>query len=391
MIEIHPAKIEYRENSIIISSNVRYGGNDHLLWYKYSSEFSDYIVTENLDAFVVGLIFLGLKRNEDILVKGQISEKLLYSLNNYLIPALVLSNPEFESIRIIADEINSENLNKGKISGTGLSLGIDSLATYYDHQNENGSYKIDYFTFFNGGSHGDMGGGNAHKVYLDRLKKVKEFAFEAGKKVIAVDSNLSEILQMNFQQTHSLRNISFVLHLQKLFKNYFYASAYRFDHFSLNGKDTSDADFFYLRLLDTESTNFYSSVAQLSRVERTLLISKHKETFGYLDVCLDLYKNNNWVNCSKCHKCMRTQLTLDLAGKLNLYHQVFDIETYNKNRSRYIGELFLKKYDSALDQEVRAYLKNQNLKIGGQEYLAGINSFLNDQKNKLKKKIKKIL
>ncbi len=388
MIVINTPQIETEGDFVIISAEIEINEVIEKLWYKFPVEFKKFFVTENVDAFLVGLLFLALKSGNDITLKAPVSARLFYTLRNYLIPALTLSNPQFYKIKIFAQELNYEDLNTGKIAGTGLSCGIDSFATYYDHIKETGPYEINYFTFFNVGSHLDFGGEEARKIYYNRLKSVNEFAQKEGKEVISVDSNLSEVLKMNFQQTHSLRSISCVLHLQKLFKNYYYASAYRFDHFILNSKDTSDFDLFNVQMLSTESTNFFASAAQYSRLERTLMVAEHPETYQKLDVCTNPSLQSDFVNCSTCYKCLRTQLTLDFANKLELYKDVFDINKYYKIKDQYIGQLITKNKKSPLDKEVIEFLKLHNYKPSTIIYYYGVTSWLIFHKIKFKKLIR---
>src|SRR5690606_22797303 len=157
--------------------------------------------------------------------------------------------------------------------------------------------------------------------------------------ILKIDSNISEVLQMNFLQTNTLRNISAILHLQKLFKNYYLASKNRFDIFYLNPADNQDYDILTLNLLSTESTTFYSAVSWMRRSEKTQFISQFEETYGLLDVCVNPNHNGRKINCSECFKCLRTLLTLDLYGKIDLYYAVFDIEKYLKNKKIYIAEI----------------------------------------------------
>ncbi|TDN89161.1 hypothetical protein DET49_10777 [Salegentibacter sp. 24] len=391
MIVINKPKLFIEAEFVIISSEINIFEEKEILWYKFPVEFQNYLVTENLDAFLVGLLFLGLKNGYDIRLESQVSEKLYYNLTHYLIPALCLANPALTRIEILPKELNGQNLNTGNIAGTGLSCGIDSFATYYDHIKENGRFSIGYFTFFNVGSHGDMGGERARKVYKERLHAVREFAMGENKKVITVDSNLSEILQVNFQKSHSLRSISCVLHLQKLFRNYYYASAYRFDHFKLNLIDTSDSDIFNLNMLSTESTSFYSSVAQLSRVERSQLVSQNPSTYPFLDVCTNPWIDKPYLNCSYCYKCLRTQLTLEIGDNLKFYNQVFDLKKYQEIKYKYIGELLGKNGKSPLDQELIAYLKERNYHLPTKVYIYGLLYRYNFYKLKLKRYFKEII
>lgn len=389
MIVINAPQIEKEGDFVVISAEIEINEVIEKLWYKFPLEFKKFLVIENVDAFLVGVLFLGLKSGNDITLKGPVSARLFYTLRHYLIPALTLANPEFHKIKIFPQQLNHEDLNTGKIAGTGMSCGVDSFATFFDHLKEAEPYKINYFTFFNVGSHLDFGGEKARKIYQNRLKSVNEFAKNEGKEVISVDSNLSEILKMNFQQTHSLRSISCVLHLQKLFKNYYYASAYRFDHFKLNSKDTSDFDLFNVQMLSTESTNFFASVAQYSRVERTIIVAEHPETYNKLDVCTNPSLQSDFINCSSCYKCLRTQLTLDIATKLDMYKDVFDINRYYKIKEQYIAQLLTKNNKSPLDLEVIEFLKLHNYKLSAYIYYYEVTFWLNIHKKKFKKLIKK--
>ena len=358
MIVIQKPFIEKENEFVRIAAKFQAEDINDELWYRVPAKFEKFLVTENLDAFLVALLFLALKNGEDIKVEGAISARLLYSVNHYLIPALRLANPKYKAIKVIAKEVNEKDLNTGRVAGTGLSCGVDSFATYYDHINEEGPYKIEFFTFFNAGSHGS-GGEKTRKVFHKRLKEIQKFADKAGKEVITVDSNLSEILMMKFQRTNTLRNASCVLLLQKLFKNYYSASKNRFDYFKLHNYDTQDYDSLTLNLLSTESTNFFSAVANFTRVERTDLISNFEKTYDHLNVCTSPHSSGTKINCSKCRKCQRTALTLDLLGKLHLYDRVFDLKTYEEHKDLFIGHIIASRNDNQINGEIFALLKEK--------------------------------
>ena len=391
MIYIHPPEIEDQDGYAVISSVIETGTEKETLWYKFSEKYKKYLVTENLDAFLVGVLFLALRTGNDIELGAPASARLIYTLNHYLIPAMTLANPEFRPIKIFAKKLNYNNLNAAKVAGTGMSCGIDSFATYIEHLEEEQPYKIEYLTFFNVGSHLDFGGEKSRTIYEKRLEAVINFAAEENLDVISVDSNLSEILKMNFQQTHSLRSISCVLHLQKLFQNYYYSTAYRLDHFELNPKDTSDYDTLNLQMLSTESTTFFPAAAQYSRVERTLLVANYPGSFQTLDVCTDPPMNSSYLNCSACYKCLRTQLTLDLAGKLQEYEKVFNLEIYKREKEKYIGSLLSKKKRSVLDKEVLKYMKEMRHRFSIGTYFYTTGAWWSSYTGALKKKLKRQL
>lgn len=390
MITIEETKVERRGEHIFLSSNFDVDGVSQSLWYKFPLNFEKFIVTERLDTFTIALLFLGLKTGNDIKVNGVLSARLEYTLNHYLIPALCLANSDLKKIRVIAREVNSLDLNFGEIAGTGMSCGVDSLATYYDHINEKGCYKIRYFTFFNVGSHGDFGGDKARSKYLSRLNSIKNFVNLTNVELITVDSNISEILKMNFQQTNTLRNVSVILALQKLFRNYYLASKNRFDYFKLHKLDTQDYDSLILSFLSTESTTFYSAVQNYNRVERTQLISNFEATYMSLDVCTNLAGGNELKNCTRCKKCLRTALTLDLLGQLNKYKEVFDLVIYRKLKYDYIGEIIATKNTNQINNDIFKLLEisNDQKSYNFYMYKFKINTWTTQIKKKIKLKLK---
>jgi hypothetical protein len=254
--------------------------------------------------------------------------------------------------------------------------------------NEINSFKIEFFTFFNVGSHGDYGGDNARKIFWDRFNNISEFAKKVDKELVTVDSNLSEILEMKFQETYNLRTISCTLLLQKLFKNYYYSSGTRFDHYQFNKNEIADIDMLVIPNLSTESTSIFVSALRYSRIERTDLISRFPESYNHLDVCTHPNsKNEKSLNCSGCYKCLRTMLTLELLGKLDLYSNVFDIQKFRSSKNNYIGWLMTKKKKLTLDRELIKYYKQKesiNLKI----YFFQIKNFFYRKKKEVKKILK---
>ncbi|MUP44165.1 hypothetical protein E0K83_00210 [Gramella sp. BOM4] len=358
MLIIEKPVLNTRDGKTTVSVQFEMDKQKKELWYSFPNEYENFIVTEQSDAFVVGLLFLGLKTGNDIKINTPISSKLFYSLNHYIIDALCLVNDQYKKIKILPSSLSQTDFNFGNTASTGLSCGIDSLATYFDHNDEVDPYKINYFTFFNVGSHGDHGGENARSIFHERFSNVAAFAKKVNKEVITVDSNLSEILQMKFQETYNLRTISCALLFQKLFKNYYYSSGTRFDHFGFNNAEIADLDMLIIPNLSTESTSFFVSALKYSRIDRTELISQFSETYDHLDVCTHPIRNEREkINCSECYKCQRTMLTLDLLGKLDLYSSVFDVQKFRRNKKKYIGWLLSKKKKLTLDRELINYIK----------------------------------
>lgn len=390
MIILYPPSFKSLGEKVMLFSKYSLDGEPYTLWYKFPKKYRDYLVVERLDAFLVGLLFLGLKTGKDIYVKGHVSHRLYYSINHYLIEILCAANPSYKKIKIIVEELNKRDLNMVNSAGTGLSCGVDSFATYYDHIEEDGNFEIKYFTFFDVGSHGVFKGKRAGEIFNERLNNSSEFAKKVGKELITVESNLSEVLDLPFQATNTLRNISCVLNLQKLFKNYYFASSYPYKYFKLDPSDTTYYDIWNLHLLSTESTTFFSSVPGLTRIEKTALISNFQTTYNFLDVCLSPNKDYDFKNCTRCEKCLRTALTLDLLDKLENYNEVFDLNAYGRQKDSYIAKVLYTRKTNIFSEELYALLKKKNI-LTKTHYYAKVKYGLELKWLRFKKSIKVVI
>ncbi len=380
---IHQSVIKKRNYDTYLEIPFQLKGVEKTLWFKISSEYKAYVVTENQDAAVVSLLALAMLNDENIHVKGKISAKLFYTINTYLIKALHLANNEYHLIKVTADKFNYNSFLNNKNAATGLSCGIDSFSTISTHLDLDEVYKIKYFTFFNAGSHGGFGRGDTQKIFQKRLDNIKKYAHSVNIPVIQIESNIGEHISLKFQKLHSIFQLSCVLVLQKLISVYYYSSAYRFDYFKISKDDTSSWDILLIQYLKTESTSFYSSMAQMTRLERTGLVANYEPSNKFLDVCVNpLTSPKN--NCSKCEKCIRTLISLELKGVKERYKDVFDFEVYDKYKDKFISSLIFKKEKDQIYLELLVALK-VNKRIHLKHYYIYLVFIL---KKRIKKKLK---
>ena len=173
-------------------------------------------------------------------------------------------------------------------------------------------------------------------MFNARLDFVKKYAYENNFKLVRVDSNLSEFLNMSFLATHTYRSLSAVLSLQKLFKTYYYSSGRTFNEFSLSRgkKDCTAYDLLNAHCFSNENTKFYITGSTQTRIEKINIISNYKPTYKYLNVCV-----KEDYNCSHCEKCLRTMLGLYALNKIDLYKDVFDLDDFYKNINKRLAYL----------------------------------------------------
>ena len=86
-----------------------------------------------------------------------------------------------------------------------------------------------------------------------------------------------------------------------------------------------------------------------TRVEKTKFISQSSEALSLVNVCDRLEVEFGYLNCSECQKCLRTMVTIDLAGKANAEDcPNFDWTNYSPEK---LASVFLHDQGEALKVE----------------------------------------
>ena len=91
--------------------------------------------------------------------------------------------------------------------------------------------------------------------------------------------------------------------------------------------------------LSTERMRFQSSGAGLPRIEKMEKTAGYSPARTLLDVCVAPQKMRAWTkppHCSRCWKCARAMVNLDVLGKLDDSGAVFDVPHYRKNKREYL-------------------------------------------------------
>ncbi|MFJ8247731.1 hypothetical protein [Peribacillus asahii] len=335
MITIHKPEIKKIDKSVQLQAVIKIGEKEDTLWFEVENKYGEFLTDERADAFVVGLLWKALEYGYDIHVLSPMSERLYYTVNTFLIP-IISQIHNYKKINVICEQLASKPISNTGAVGTGLSCGIDSFSTIYEHlkSDKPKNYQITHLTFFNNGSHGPHGKEKTRSLFEQRINISRACASDIGKELIIVNSNISKIVSLNFQATHTLRNMSAVLALQKLFNVYYYSSTYHLKDFKFSTKDSAFYDIFNLSMISTESVSLFSSCTNLTRVEKTRLVSNFEPAHKYLNVC-----TRAGSNCGKCNKCLRTLLTLEIIGALEKFETVFDLNLYYQNRSKFIKKV----------------------------------------------------
>ena len=315
--------------------DVRSSAGPEALWYSLPGEFGD-LMSESCDAPLAALLVPAMARGEDVHVDGAVSETLLDELSRPYQRVLRHLLPSLRPIDIYPAETRSGDRRPPGVA-TGFSGGVDSYCTLADYHYFDAppATKITHLLFNNVGSHGAGG----ERLFRERYDALKQAADRTRLPFVMVNSNLDEFYKglFTFQETHTLRNASVALLLQEGVGRFIYSSTYCLpDVFVGPTYDMAHSDPVALPLLSTDRVEMRSVGGEYTRVEKTLRIADVPETHETLEVCV---REERVGNCSECWKCMRTLLTLEIAGLIERYAAAFDLDRYRRRRSRYLGEV----------------------------------------------------
>lgn len=353
MLTIHRPEIVESGDSVRLQAAFDCGDVHNTLWFSTTKEYGKYLCHERGDAFLVAMLLYAVNHNEDITLEVPVSERLYYTLSRHFTQALTTLFPGSRKVKIICD-IASTPLSSENAVGTGLSCGIDSFCTVTEHMDEAcpPNYRLTHLTFFNVGASGDYGGDYARELFHKRIDAVKPCADELGLPLVTLDSNISEILDMNFVPSHTYRNVAGVLALQKLFSIYYYSSSSPVKQFHFDASAAGNYETYLLDMLSSDNVKFYSTGEIYSRVEKTAIVATNPLSYKYLNVCVAAE-----TNCSRCHKCQRTLTALDVLGKLELYNRVFDISDYQERKGKYFGTVMSENTSNHFNEEIYAEMR----------------------------------
>ena len=348
------------------------------LFFRVEKKYKDYLCADRADAFIAAILFYAMVCGEDIISEAPVSDEILYKCNHQLIPLLCNARSGFKRIFVHADTSVERFLNTPSGVATGMSCGVDSFASLQKHHFDDipNKYKLTHLTYFDAG--------NVYRLFdeeekdeeilYDRLESTASIKCENARKVatavgldfVSVYSNIDRALYRGaYMHSAVYRNCACALALQKLF-GFYINSTEGFPVFypSLKG-GSAEYELAILNSFSNKNLEFLLGCIEQTRFERTEKIADNPIVQQNLDVCW------NFSSCGVCGKCYRTQLTLEVLGKLDLFKNVFDVEKYNKNRKiAYAWLLHYKK--SAFNSEIIKEAKRRNVKIPKISYLISI-------------------
>ena len=354
-----------KDNKLI--SKIEYDNKTYDLFFQVEDEYREYLCDNNCNSFLIALLPFIVKHNYDVEVRGKISSKLYYQLMMYLIPMLCTA---FDKHQINIDcELTNETYNSKGV-GASISCGVDSFYTLFKHQKLKDKYNnITHLCFFNAGSNGK--GEKGRNLFKTRIQNIKKFCLDYNYNFVTVDTNINELIMMGHEMRHTFTTLSCVYALEKLFKIYYFASGFGFDGSHIDENDTAFYDVLNTQCLSNENITFYCSGMEATRMDKIKYISNFSETYNWLNVCI----GDEWNNCGKCKKCIRTMTALESIGKLDHYKNVFDLNYYYNNKAKILSTVIIGNRDKIQHEfynEILKSYKQNKIKIPIMAYILSL-------------------
>lgn len=364
-----------------ISSMERYTGYEKMyqyrpgkfeLWYETEKKNVKGLCTERNDAFVLAILYFAMMTGEDICSQAPLSCEFVHSVNTQIVPLHCNEESGYKTIRVTGEQVIEVLETEGE-KGTGISCGVDSLETVFRYLESDMDvvHRLTCVCLFNAGAFHYMPemkeciAGNmtikewderAHEQFLSVCEEGKKVADELSLRFISVDSNISDLYQGVYLQSHAYRNCSAVLALEKMFGYYYYASEGVPDK-EWSGLENDASDNVWL--FSTETVRFYVGGWGETRIDKIKYLSKYEVAKKYIHVCCE-----ESFNCGRCGKCFRTLFILDLLGKLDEFSAAFvDVEFYKKKKWKKFVWLLDKKEEDHYVADIMAYVKKNNIHI----------------------------
>jgi hypothetical protein len=351
---ISQPQISRNHRTVTWSSQVSFDdeGSARQLTYELPAEYGD-LLTRRSDAALAALLVPAMRRGETVNLAGAVTDEFFQQVRTDYSHVLARQLAGLRPVTIEAAELCPPEFPASGVA-TGFSAGIDSFCVLADHYLEDipTRLRVSHLLFNDVGSHGRGG----QRLFRQRFERIAPVAAEFGLPIVPVRSNLDGFYTESFQRTHTLRNASVALLLQGGIGRFLYASAFPYSVVEVQPTyDMAYSDPVSLPLLSTTAIRLLSAGSNYTRVEKTMRVSEVPKSHDHLDVCVDPDARDR--NCSKCWKCLRTLLTLEIGGVLHLYRHSFDLSLYSAHRERYMATVLTSK--DVLLREIVTFAKKR--------------------------------
>ena len=250
--------------------------DEDTIWVAVKSENADMLTTDSYNMFLLYPLYIAMYYKSDMHIHGKVSERLYNNVISYLQPIMCSFSDDLKRIKVIADDFGEMDGGTHHLVGTGISGGVDCLATIYTHfqVEQCKENKINALFMTNFATDKDV---KKRDLFNARCLDMKRIADALGLPFYAVDCNFDSFLKLGDRCSYfALYSCAFAL--EKVLGKYYISSSLSYGeilkwHANSHNRDWSEfADPYAIPLIESKKLKLISDGCQHTRSEKTELI-----------------------------------------------------------------------------------------------------------------------
>jgi hypothetical protein len=136
-MNVWPQAIQHRDDILEVSVRLETQGRDpEVLWYRLPAAQAASL-SQSMDPFVIGTVFLAMRRATDLRVHGQVSPSLLRNLEEFQAAWNCWHPDRYQRVEIQADTEREGEITPRDHAAMTFSGGLDSCFTAWRHTRGN--------------------------------------------------------------------------------------------------------------------------------------------------------------------------------------------------------------------------------------------------------------
>jgi hypothetical protein len=285
---------------------------------------------------------------EDIHIEGPVCTELLWKMENGYQDLLLAAYPRLRRVEVkVSDPVTHQDSRSSGVAAS-FSGGIDSFHTLIEFTSPEclARHCLTHLTFHL------VGRREKQELLRAIYTSLEPVAAAMGLPFVAIESNIGDFYdaELRMRITHTTRDAAAAYLLRNAVGVFLYSSGVQFSNVKLDLDKSGMAyfDAIALPLLSTRNFEIVPAGAHLTRVKKTLRVSRFELARDHLNVCV--MQSGKVRNCSRCFKCLRTMLCLEIAGELDRFDKVFDLEIYGREREKYLKHVARTRNDVLLTE-----------------------------------------
>jgi hypothetical protein len=307
-INVHPEPVTVRDGEVELAARVDgWDRRADRIWYRVPEAWSQ-AVTPRSDPLVIAALFSAMRLRRDMHVYGPVSRSLLANLEQFQDVWSQWKPSTYHRIEITADEELDDQHDPDKPAITAFSGGLDSCFTLLRHKRRMCG-RLNRHVGAGLLIHGFDLALQDHEAFTQATRHARAILDAEGVPMAVVRTNWRRDVEYNWTCEHGAALAS-CLHIfggEFGFGMLGSSREYReLKNYTRGSNALTDP------MISSESFRVMHDGADTARVEKAAILGNSDAASTHVRVCTA--RGNAGRNCGKCEKCIRTLLSLRVAG-----------------------------------------------------------------------------